>query len=48
MRGGFPSPQFLLEEMMKMGRRNFLKIIPFILALSKNSKVEIKESSVVD
>jgi len=48
MRGGFPSPQFLLEEMMKMGRRNFLKIIPFILALGKNSKGEIKESSVVD
>lgn len=31
-----------------MGRRNFLKIIPFVMSLSKNSLGEIKESSVID
>lgn len=33
---------------MKMGRRDFLKAIPFIMALSKGSSGEIRESSVVD
>lgn len=33
---------------MKMGRRDFVKIIPFVLTLSKNSAGEIKEISVVD
>ncbi len=33
---------------MGMDRRGFLKIIPFVFAMSKNSNEEIKESSVVD
>lgn len=33
---------------MEMGRRDFLKILPFVMSLSKNSKGEIRESSVVD